>query len=76
MIPHHQCFSLENEKLGRRGSVIISFYPRTMQGVTSEEQEAACIMTPFQDEPQSKSSPQFYQALLVGLISALIFRHP
>jgi hypothetical protein len=51
-------------------------FPGIMQDVTSEEQEAACIMTPFQDESQSKSLPQFYQTLMVGLISALIFRHP
>src|SRR5277367_677856 len=76
MIPRHQCFSLKKEKLRRRGNVLISYFPHTMQDVTSEEQEAACIMTPFQDESQSKSLPQFYQAILVGLISALIFRHP
>lgn len=47
-----------------------------MQDVTSEEQEAAYITTPFQDESQSKSLPRFYQPVLAGLISALIFKHP
>jgi hypothetical protein len=76
MIPRYQCLSLEKGKLKGRGSVPISYFPHTMQDVTSEEQEAAYITTPFQDESQSKSLPRFYQPVLAGLISALIFKHP
>jgi hypothetical protein len=66
----------EGEAGKARECPYLNFFPHSMQDVTSEEQEAACTMTPPQDESQSKPLPQSYQALLVGLISALIFRHP